>query len=234
MGRSADTKGDSYRSARNGGALEADDRTSGQASHEQYTLLRKRLVEGEFPPGSLLQETAIAAEHGISRTPVRDALARLEQDGFLRRAPRGYRVRERSPEEVIDVYAVRISLESLAAELAAERWTVFDLRTLSDIHAETLRSTDVARLHELSGLFHEQISVASHNVMLQETLARMQRLMSMYGRHGIQQNDAQEVINSEHGMLLEAIARRDPVRAREMATSHLLGVRDRRVVAMLQ
>jgi DNA-binding GntR family transcriptional regulator len=201
-------------------------------SQEQYALLRRRLIAGEFPPGALLQETGIAAQTGVSRTPVRDALSRLEQDGFLRRAPRGYRVRERTPEEVIDVYAVRINLEELAASLAAERRTIFDLRALSDIQEETERTTDPERLRELSWLFHGQIATASHNVMLQETLVRMQSLMAMYGAHGVQQPHSQERINREHAELLQAIADRDPERARAAATAHLAAVRDTRVVAM--
>src|ERR1700679_989166 len=64
-----------------------------QAGSAQYDVLRAQLVSGNLPPGTLLQETGIAAKNGGSRTPVREALVRLEQDGFLRRAPRGYRVR---------------------------------------------------------------------------------------------------------------------------------------------
>jgi DNA-binding GntR family transcriptional regulator len=205
-----------------------------QASTEQYELLRRRLVVGDFPPGTLLQETGIAAENGVSRTPVRDALSRLEQDGFLRRAPRGYRVRERTPEEVVDVYTVRIALEAQAAELAAERRTIFDLRSLSETQTEAEQASDTQRLTELSSIFHEQVAVASHNIMLQDTLGRLHRLMAMYGSHAVKQPENQELNNQEHAALFKAIADHDADRARRVATAHLLRVRDTRIVAMLQ
>ncbi len=205
----------------------------GHTRHEQYDLLRRRLIAGEFAPGTLLQETGIAAGTGISRTPVRHALARLEQDGFLTRAPRGYRVRERTPDEVIDVYEVRIALEAKAAEQAAERRTVFDLRGFAEIQREAEETSDNAELAELSSRFHAQIMIASHNIALQETLGRLHNLMAMYGSRAVQQTANQELVNREHAELVLAITDRSPERARASATAHLNRLRDTRIIAML-
>lgn len=205
-----------------------------QASDAQYRLLRRRLVTGALPPGTLLLETSIATENGVSRTPVRDALARLEQDGFVRRAPRGYRVRERTPEEVIDVYNVRISLEALAASLAAERHTLFDLTRLQQIHSESQTCHDPGRLAELSVAFHSTVSTAAHNVTLEETLGRLNGLMAVYGARGFNHPESNDLIQREHGALLDAIEKRDSDRAQAEATTHLHRVRDTRVKAMLE
>ncbi|WP_157517894.1 GntR family transcriptional regulator, partial [Microbacterium resistens] len=95
-----------------------------------YERIRDAIVEGRIAPGAPLSENGLAKDFGTSRTPVREALHRLEIEALVERLPRGVQVRETSPEEIIDIYDVRITLEGAAARAAAERATEFDQRRL--------------------------------------------------------------------------------------------------------
>src|ERR1700749_32754 len=88
-----------------------------------YDRLRGEIVTGEFEPGTPLGEEALAQRYGTSRTPVREALRRLEQDGLVESGVRGMRGRARSPEEIQEIYEVRVPLEATVAAAAARRRT---------------------------------------------------------------------------------------------------------------
>jgi len=92
-----------------------------------YERLRDEVVSGQLPEGAPLVEATVATRYGTSRTPVREALRRLEQDGLVERGARGLRVRIRGPEEILEIYEVRILLEAAAARHAAVRHTRLDL-----------------------------------------------------------------------------------------------------------
>ena len=123
-----------------------------------YERMRDDIVTGLLAPGAALVETALAGQYGTSRTPVREALRRLEQDGLIERGDRGMRVRSRSPEEILEIYEVRIVLETAAARSAAVRRTPLDLVRLRQAHAAmvaldtdegTARADANRRFHEL-------------------------------------------------------------------------------------
>ncbi|RKN10914.1 GntR family transcriptional regulator [Streptomyces radicis] len=202
-------------------------------SAEQYFRLRHELMMGRYPPGTLLQETALSAAYGISRTPVRDALARLEQDGLLRRAPRGYRVRERTPEEVLDVYEARIVLESHAAAVAAIRHTPLDLARLRQIVSEAADTTDGDQLWRCDTDFHAALRQAAHNSTIAETLYRLDAQMTVHGPYRQRRSDLAAVTLAEHEGIVAAVAARDQDLARSRLTEHLTRVRDLRVTALL-
>src|ERR1043166_6774981 len=95
-----------------------------------YAALRAKILDGTLQPGARLREIPLAEEFGVSRTPVREALMRLESDGLARRDGRSLVVHAVSAEELIQVYDLRITLESEAAAQAADRRTAVDLASL--------------------------------------------------------------------------------------------------------
>src|SRR4051812_47520882 len=86
-----------------------------------YDRIKEAIVEGMFEPGEVLTEAALSELCGVSRTPVREALGRLEQDGLVTRSGRAVAVTVRTPEEILDIYETRIALEATAARMAAVR-----------------------------------------------------------------------------------------------------------------
>ena len=137
-----------------------------------YEQLRQRIVSGDIPPGERLTEIALAEEFGISRTPVREALRRLEQDGLAERAARGMRVRERSPNEILEIYEVRILLEGAAARAAAIRRTPLDVARLEQLHEHMVKTepVDAQAMEAANRRFHEMVWATSHNSTLIDLL----------------------------------------------------------------
>ncbi|SCL26940.1 DNA-binding transcriptional regulator, GntR family [Micromonospora pallida] len=212
----------------------ASDAVGRDATAGQYQRLRRELIEGRYRPGTLLLETAVSADHGVSRTPVREAMARLEQDGLLERAVRGYRVRTRSPEEVLDVYEARIALESHVAATAAIRHTALDLALLRHIQEQALRAEDPVESRRLDGEFHRALRQAAHNVTTAELLERLDAQMALYGNRATRDRSNLDLTRAEHERVLDAVARRDPQAARERLTEHLTRVRDLRIAELVE
>jgi len=147
-----------------------------------YHQLREAIVDGTLPASAPLTELALAAQYNVSRTPVREALRRLEQDGLVERGARGMQVRGRSPEEILEIYEVRITLEAAAARAAAERRTDLDLLKLEQVHAAMLAAStdDPERLATTNRKFHEAIWAMSHNATLIDLLGRLHAHLIRY------------------------------------------------------
>jgi DNA-binding GntR family transcriptional regulator len=140
-----------------------------------YHQLLEEVLEGRLRPGEVLVETALGKRFGVSRTPIREALRMLEQDGVLERVNRGMRVRQTSSEEVLEIYGVRTILEAAAARDAAAKRSDYDLATLDRIFgsmAEAKGATPL-ELAEINRSFHRAIWQASRNRTLVDLLERL-------------------------------------------------------------
>ena len=194
--------------------------------------LREEIIAGRYPPETRLEEVALARALGVSRTPVRAALLALGQEGLLTYRPqRGYVVRRVSVPEVLDAYAVRGRLESLACRLLAERGAeAATLATLRGALAEAEhllapgRLTDEAAApwREMNNRLHETILHATRNPVLIDLTARTLALPLTSSRvvHWV---DFAAIRRSHehHQVIVEAIARRQPDRAEAMMTEHI-------------
>lgn len=197
-----------------------------------YNRMKADLLEGRFPPGSMLHETAMSDRYGVSRTPVREALARLAQDRLIERTTRGFVVRKRTPDEILAIYDARIALESTAAALAAERRGEFDLQLLTSLHAASEDEADPAARVRLNGQFHAAVRSAARNEIISDMLAGLDDLLTIY-RPDRSVGDSRERSTAEHTELLDAIRRRDADAARATMTEHLARMRDLRVQTLL-
>src|SRR6476659_1173300 len=147
-----------------------------------YRQVRAAIVENRYPPGQRLVEQRIAEELGLSRTPVREALRMLEAEGLVvSERNRGAMVRPLSTTEVVDLYGLRIRLESYAVEVATERATEAELGDLveaADAFGEVRRVADVDAvegvrlLHEANRRYHDGILEAARHHRLTAMLAR--------------------------------------------------------------
>lgn len=195
-----------------------------------YEELREAILTGKFAPGQLLSENALATEFGKSRTPVREALHRLEIENLVERVPRGMRVRTSSPEEILDIYEVRITLEGAAAKAAAERATDFDRTQLRSAHRAMIDVKDNAEAKAAANRrFHEAIWTASHNPSLVDLLHRLNVHLIRYPSTTLTYGDRWEAVLREHEELLGAIEARDGEAARRIAEHHMFGAREVRL-----
>lgn len=196
-----------------------------------YDRIRDAILDGTLPPGSPLVESQVAEWCEVSRTPVREALTRLEQDGLVERGERGLVVRERSPEEVLDIYEVRIVLEVTAARVAAERRTSFDLVRLERLLKVCMDADprDGGALADANRAFHQGVWAATHNDALMDLLARLNMHLVRYPATTLLHPGRWEEAIVEHRAMVEAISDRDGPRAAELAAHHFEGARDIRL-----
>lgn len=201
-----------------------------------YDRIRQAIVEGRYPPGQRLIEQRIAGEFGLSRTPVRESLRRLEAEGLIHSEPnRGAVVRSVSVAEITDLYGLRARLEAYAAELAAERATGEDIARIEAgiaLFADALElassgSLDGLRaIHAANARIHEAIIAASRHWRLAQMLARtvdVPLVFESFRRFG-----RPELARSHlfHQLIRDAIAAREPDRAAGLITEHVLQGRD--------
>lgn len=187
--------------------------------------LREAIRKGILEPGERLMEVQLAEELGISRTPVREAIRKLEQEGYVIMMPRrGTYVSDISTNDVKEIFEIRSALESLAAGLAARRIEPEELETLQNLLVEIegyIAKKDIEKIVETDIKFHGLLYKVSRNERLvniisnlKEQLARFRTLsMSYPGR-------LQETLE-EHSEMVEAIANGDVSSARDAAEHHM-------------
>ncbi len=210
---------------------------NGAASDMVYQVLREALITGVLPPGQRLGEEHLARMFDVSRTPIREALFRLEAEGFAERIPRRGLVASRiTPQEIIDVYVVRESMDGLAAELAALHATTADISTLIDLNeqfADAVDAHDFDRLVILNLRFHEAFAQASRNAFLFEMVKQIHHRVRRFPGTTFTKRGRGSLAVEEHRRLIDAIANHDAPTARRLATEHMAAARQIRI-AMLE
>ncbi|HLI15318.1 MAG TPA: GntR family transcriptional regulator [Acidimicrobiales bacterium] len=196
-----------------------------------YAQLRNDIVTGKRPPGTPLVESALARHFGVSRTPVREALLQLRQDGLVERSGRAHVVRQRSPEEILEIYEMRILLEGAAARGAARRRTDLDLSRLRRAHADMAALSEQQADDRVAAnrAFHKLIWAASHNRTLVDLLERIEMQLLRYPETTLGYPGRWPAVLAEHEALIEAIARQREEEAGELAARHMAAARDIRL-----
>ena len=196
-----------------------------------YQQLLEAVLEGDLQPGEILVETTLGKRFGVSRTPIREALRMLEQDGVLERVNRGMRVRPTSSEEVLEIYEVRAILEATAAKDAATRRTDYDLATLDRIFGTMVAAQDATpqQMAAINRSFHQAIWHAARNRTLLDLLGRLSVHLRRYPATTYQRAGRWEAALEEHRQLLEAIRERNPEAAAQVAERHMQAARDVRI-----
>ena len=197
--------------------------TIGTTADAVYQTLRHSILHGALAPGERLRSDALANELRVSRTPVREALRKLEAEGFVARLGSGLIVRELSEQDLTELFYVREALEGMAARLAAENATpseIVEIRELLEDMEAVRRRGDVDALRRLTGDFHQLVCRASHNKRLLQSLktlldhVRQTQTSTLYGK-----GRPAEALR-EHRSLLRAIEARDGGRAERLAREH--------------
>lgn len=205
--------------------------TTNDRQRSAYDRIKQAIIDRELEPGAALIETALADWCKVSRTPIREALTRLEMEGIAVRSDRGLIVRPESAEDVLDIYETRIALEVTAARLAAERRTFHDLLQMRELaeHLAKMDVNDTRGVAEGNHRFHEQIWHAAHNSSLLDLLDRLGLHLARYPTTTLAYPGRWEAANEQHLALVDAIEARDSERAAEIASSHFTESRDIRI-----
>ncbi|MDQ7904652.1 GntR family transcriptional regulator [Phytohabitans sp. ZYX-F-186] len=199
-----------------------------------YQFLKGEILAGAYAPGQSLVEGNLVELYGISRTPVREALQRLEQDGIVERGFRSaYQIKARSDQELLDLYDVWVALEELAGHTAASAASRINIAQLKGIHAamEQCDRSDTESLEALDFSFHIAFAEATHNDALIEALDRIYNQIRATGdeRGATTTPQRWADILTEHGELLTAIEAGDPEASARISREHMDRARSLRI-----
>lgn len=187
-----------------------------------FDVLITAIEQGELLPGERLQEIRLAEKFGISRTPIREALHRLETLGLAEPGPgRGLVVAKLSYERLRQLFAVREGLERLAMQLAVASASDEEIALLQDMLNTEQSLTDSKALHDHNRMFHRQIYRSTHNPYLNEMLDNLRIHLSLLRGTTYALPDRTEEARREHKAIVDALARRDSVAAQEAACEHI-------------
>jgi DNA-binding GntR family transcriptional regulator len=190
-----------------------------------YEAIRRGIIDRRLPPGAPVTEAALAAQLGVSKTPVREALLRLKDAGVIEpNGRRGGRVVQRSEAAIRRAYEVREALESYAAGRAAERAdaaAVAGLRELAERSREHARANDVPAFVEVDGSFHAAIGAAAANPLLGRMLDDALTLAMTLRRRDRPRSTASTACADAHVRIAAAIAGRDAAAAEREMRAHI-------------
>jgi DNA-binding GntR family transcriptional regulator len=190
-----------------------------------YRRIRRAIIQGELPLGSALSETELAKRFQVSKTPVREALRRLGQEGLVWSTPhKGAVVASLSESDLEEIYLIRCRLECLAARFAAERLTMEDAKILgaSIEELEVLTSAgETEAIRQANIKVHQLIWRAARSTRLTQMLMNLQDYVEMSRSALLWEPQGAEVLLEEHAGIVRAVLERDPERAERMVERHI-------------
>lgn len=190
-----------------------------------FNTLRQAILRGELKPGERLMEIQLANKLGVSRTPIREAIRKLELEGLVLMIPRrGAEVAEITEKSLRDVLEVRGALEELAVKLACQKITdeqIAELRAAEKEFEQALNSGDVTVYAEADVKFHDVIYHATDNQRLIQLLFNLREQMYRYRVEYLKREEAHGTLLVEHKKIIETIANRDMDAAVDAVCQHI-------------
>ena len=190
-----------------------------------FNTLRRAILKGELEPGERLMGIALANKLGVSRTPIREAIRKLELEGLVVMIPRkGAEVARITEKDLRDVLEVRTSLEKLAIELACDRITeddIHDLKLACKDFEESFGKDDLTTIAEKDVAFHDIIFRSTKNARLIQILNNLREQMYRYRLEYIKDEDKRKILILEHERILKAVRDRKVTDAKEAMREHI-------------
>jgi len=190
-----------------------------------FNTMRHAIIEGDFKPGQRLMEVQLAEQMGVSRTPVREAIRKLELEGLVIMVPRkGAYVAGLSSEDIKDVVEIRAILEGFAAKQASYNYTPQDIKQLEAVFKnfeQAVLENSIVDLINYDTEFHEVIYKIANNTKLIQISNALREQVQRYRVAYFTQTHRTDILLKEHRSMLDAIINKDGNRAREIAEQHV-------------
>lgn len=195
-----------------------------------YEELKRRIVTGEIPPGERMMEIQLSEDLGVSRTPVREAIHKLEKEGLVLIEPRrGARSSIISMQDIIDVLAVRQDLEGLAAEMAAAKISAEEIEKLDALtckYDEAIKAGDTEKVIAFDEDFHKAIVAVAGNRTLETFVLSIQELVKRFRYIYYDNFNRYKNMPGEHQRIIAALESGDGAKARETANEHVATLKE--------
>ncbi|MCI5874620.1 MAG: GntR family transcriptional regulator [Roseburia sp.] len=190
-----------------------------------FNTLREAILKGELKPGERLMELQLASKLGVSRTPIREAIRMLEQEGLAVTIPRkGAEVAKMTEKDMEDVLQIRDALDELAASIACEQITSEELdelrRTMREFEEYT-KTADLKRIAEADVRFHDIIYKATRNTKLENMLNNLREQMYRYRVEYLKDEKNYPVLIKEHSEIVEGLSKKDKDKVTDAMHKHV-------------
>ncbi len=189
-----------------------------------FERLENDILSGKFQHGEILTETKISETIGVSRTPVREALRRLEQERLIEDTPKGSKVLGITKEDLQDIYAIRMKIEGMAAFMAAERITEDGIKEHSDIldlQEFYALKKDADHIKGTDNKFHELVYKYSGSMIIYDTLMPLHKKIQKYRKASVENEERSRLSLLEHREILNAIKAHNPELAEKKLIEHV-------------
>lgn len=197
-----------------------------------FEQLERDILTGKYQRGEVLSELRLSAELGVSRTPIREAVRRLEQENILKETGRGMVVIGISREDMQDMYEIRLRIEGLAASRAAANISDEQLKQmeqtldLQSFYIDKQEGDSAEQIRDMDSRFHELIYESSGSRAFHETLSALHRKIMKYRSASVSKHSRALLSLEEHRAIYDALAAHDSEAAEKAALKHVVNARD--------
>ena len=198
-----------------------------------FDRLENDIIQGVYAKGEILTELKLVEQLGVSRTPIRDALRRLEQERLIADTGKGSLVLGITDEDLIDIMNIRERIEGLVAYYAAKNITpegIKELKHLTDLQDFYFSKQDTEHLRQVDDEFHDAICRLSGRTVISDTLTPLHRKTRRYRRIAMEDKDRTTRSTQEHYAIYEAIAAGNAELAQELMTTHIIHAKQHMIV----
>lgn len=196
-----------------------------------YEAVFDAIAAGKIAPGERLRETKLAEMVGLSRTPIREAIRQLEVEGIVEHKPRiGAVVKSLSQQEVVELYEMRIVLETTAASMAAQHASDAEIRALDDLNSRMLKAaTDPTKVSRLNQQFHACIVNAARNRYLSQSTRNLANTLVVLGDTTLETPERVKTVAAQHQAIIDALTKGDSQKAADAMAVHMEASLDHRL-----
>ena len=194
-----------------------------------FEELERDILVGTYARDELLTEIKLSEKMGVSRTPIREALRRLDQEHIIEITPKGAKVIGITPDDIRDIYEIRLRIEGLAARWAAEKASdeaIAAMKEVLDLQEFYTTKSAPEQLKNTDSRFHELLYAASGSNALLDTLAPLHRRIVKYRRASLSGQQRAEQSYDEHRAIWQAVVNRDGTEAERLLRRHIENARD--------
>ena len=197
-----------------------------------FEQLERDILTGKYQRGEVLSELRLSAELGVSRTPIREAVRRLEQENILKETGRGMVVIGISREDMLDMYEIRLRIEGLAARRAAANISDEQLKQMEEtldlqsFYIDKKEGDSAEQIRDMDSRFHELLYEGSGSRAFHETLSALHRKIMKYRSASVSKHSRALLSLEEHRAIYKALAAHDGDAAEKAALNHVVNARD--------
>ena len=193
-------------------------------AEQVFERLESEILTGKYPRGEVLTELRLVSDLGVSRTPVREALHRLEQEHIIEMTSRGIVILGVTEQDLADIFAVRLQIEGMASYHAAVKISeeeLNELRETLELQEFYVTKRDPDRIKTMDSKFHQLIYRFCGSTVLFDTLMPLHKKVQKYRRASVENNDRAQQSAKEHRAIYEAIAAKDAEKASQYMVEHI-------------